>query len=229
MFNPKELKVRRRSWLQIASVPDARLGWTLDDCTDTEASDIDKIRRWVKSVEDGKIIRAVGSKACGRGLLLCGQPGRGKTTLALAVIQEMITKFPLESFSPSENKVLIRPCYFATFNDIIDLKGELMDDFTPEAENLYNGMLGECKDDAYNIRVLIIDDLGKEHASLSGWQKNLLHHVLRTRFNNGLPTIVTTNIELKNWAGLYGDATESFANEAFSYLPITVAKGDLRR
>jgi hypothetical protein len=82
----------------------------------------------------------------------------------------MITKFPLESFSPSENKVLIRPCYFATFNDIIDLKGELMDDFTPEAENLYNGMLGECRDDAYNIRVLIIDDLGKEHASLSGWQ-----------------------------------------------------------
>jgi DNA replication protein DnaC len=229
MFNPKELKVRRRSWLQIASVPDARIGWTLDDCTDTEVSDIEKIRRWVKSVEDGKIIRAVGSKACGRGLLLCGQPGRGKTTLALAIIQEMITKFPLESFSPSENKVLIRPCYFATFNDIIDLKGELMDDFTPEAENLYNGMLGECKDDAYNIRVLIIDDLGKEHASLSGWQKNLLHHVLRTRFNNGLPTIVTTNIELKNWAGLYGDATESFANEAFSYLPITAAKGDLRR
>jgi DNA replication protein DnaC len=229
MFNPKELKVRRRSWLQIASVPDARIGWTLDDCTDTEPSDIDKIRRWIKSVEDGKIIRAVGSKACGRGLLLCGQPGRGKTTLALAIIQEMITKFPLEAFSPSENKVLIRPCYFATFNDIIDLKGELMDDFTPEAENLYNGMLGECKDDAYNIRVLIIDDLGKEHASLSGWQKNLLHHVLRTRFNNGLPTIVTTNIELKNWAGLYGDATESFANEAFSYLPITVAKGDLRR
>jgi DNA replication protein DnaC len=229
MFNPKELKVRRRSWLQIASVPDARIGWTLDDCTDTEISDIEKIRRWVKSVEDGKIIRSVGSKACGRGLLLCGQPGRGKTTLALAIIQEMITKFPLESFSPSENKVLIRPCYFATFNDIIDLKGELMDDFTPEAENLYNGMLGECKDDAYNIRVLIIDDLGKEHASLSGWQKNLLHHVLRTRFNNGLPTIVTTNIELKNWAGLYGDATESFANEAFSYLPITAAKGDLRR
>ncbi len=229
MFNPKELKVRRRSWLQIASVPDARIGWTLDDCTDTGTSDIEKIRRWIKSVEDGKIIRAVGSKSCGRGLLLCGQPGRGKTTLALAIIQEMITKFPLESFSPSENKVLIRPCYFATFNDIIDLKGELMDDFTPEAENLYNGMLGECKDDAYNIRVLIIDDLGKEHASLSGWQKNLLHHVLRTRFNNGLPTIVTTNIELKNWAGLYGDATESFANEAFSYLPITVVKGDLRR
>jgi DNA replication protein DnaC len=229
MFNPKELKVRRRSWLQIASVPDARLGWTLDDCTDTEASDIDKIRRWVKSVEDGKIIRAVGSKACGRGLLLCGQPGRGKTTLALAVIQEMITKFPLESFSPSENKVLIRPCYFATFNDIIDLKGELMDDFTPEAENLYNGMLGECKDDAYNIRVLVIDDVGKEHMSGSGWQKTMLHHVLRTRFNNGLPTIVTSNIPLEAWGAVYGPATESFAREAFVPIALKSPKGDLRK
>lgn len=229
MFNPKELKVRRRSWLKIASIPDARLGWALEDCVDTEPEQLDVVKRWVSAVESGKIIRAVGSKVCGRGLLLWGAPGRGKTTIALSIIQEMITKFPLESFSPSENKVLIRPCYFATFNDIIDLKGSLMDDFDQDSDTLYNGILGECKDDAYNIRVLIIDDLGKEHASLSGWQKNLLHHVLRTRFNNGLPTIVTTNIELKDWAGLYGDATESFAREAFVYLPITVDKGDLRK
>jgi hypothetical protein len=229
MFNVKELKVRRRSWLKIAAIPDHRLGWTLDDCVDTDPAQLAEIRRWVKAVEDGRIIKAVGAPACGRGLLLCGQPGRGKTTLALSIIQDMLTKFSLESFSPSDNRVLIRPCYFATFNDILDLKGFLMEDPTPEMATLYSGMLGECHEDAYNIRVLIIDDLGKEHASLSGWQKNTLHHVLRTRFNNGLPTIVTTNIELKDWAGLYGDATESFAREAFAYLPITVTKGDLRK
>jgi DNA replication protein DnaC len=139
----------------------------------------------------------------------------------------MLLHFPLEAFAPSEGKVLIRPCYFATFNDVLDLKGKLMDNPTESEEILYSGMLGDCRDDAYNIRVLIIDDVGKEHSSLSGWQKNMLHHVLRTRFNNGLPTIVTTNISRDNWTATYGDATGSFAKEAFVYLPID-GERDLR-
>jgi DNA replication protein DnaC len=229
MFNVKDLKVRRRSWVQSASIPKARVGWTVDDCTEVDSDDIGLLRRWVSSVESGKIIRAVGEKSCGKGLLIYGKPGRGKTTLALAALQDMMRTFPLEAFAPAEHGVVIRPCYFITFNGILDLKGSLMSDPTVEEQIIYNGILGECQDDAYNIRVLIIDDLGKEHASLSGWQKNLFHHVLRTRFNNGLPTIITTNIELDDWDGLYGGATESFAHEAFSYLPITVTKGDLRK
>jgi DNA replication protein DnaC len=229
MFNVKDLKVRRRSWVQSASIPSARVGWTVEDCVDVDKDDIESIRRWMSTVESGKVIRAVGSKFCGKGLLLYGQPGRGKSTLALAVIQDMMRTFPLEAFAPAEHGVVIRPCYFATFNSILDLKGSLMGDPSIEEQIIYNGILGECQDDAYNIRVLIIDDLGKEHASLSGWQKNLLHHVLRTRFNNGLPTIVTTNIKRDDWGGLYGDATESFANEAFVYMPIAVTKGDLRK
>jgi DNA replication protein DnaC len=75
----------------------------------------------------------------------------------------------------------------------------------------------------------VIDDIGREHASLSGWQKNLLHHVLRTRFNNGLPTIITTNVMREDWAGLYGDSTESFIYEAFIYMAIVSKQGDLRK
>ena len=96
-----------------------------------------------------------------------------------------------------------------------------MDDEPYENDKvLYDGMLGECRDDAYNIRVLIIDDIGKEHTSLSGWQKNMLHHILRTRFNNGLPTVVTSNIEKEDWAASYGEATGSFIKEAFVYIPV---------
>lgn len=229
MFKLQDLKLRRRAWVQLANIPTSRLGWTLDDCTDVEPSDIAKIRKWVGLVRDKKVIRAVGSVGCGKGLMFWGTPGHGKTTLALAAIQEMMTGFPLESFDVAQGKPLIRPCYFATFNDILDLKGAMMDGPTDDQVAVYQGILGECQNDAYNIRVLVVDDIGKEHASLSGWQKNMLHHVLRTRFNNGLPTIVTTNIERDDWAGLYGDATESFANEAFSYLPITSKQGDLRR
>lgn len=229
MYDLKTIKVRRRSWIQIASIPKARLGWTLADCTDAPKKALEGLRRWLDGVSEGKVILASGQPHCGRGVLLYGQPGRGKTTLALAAIQDMLLEFPLSAFAPSENGVLVRPVYFATFNDILDLKGQTMSgaDDLEEENRLYDGMLGKCRDDAYNIRVLIVDDVGKEHASLSGWQKSMLHHLLRTRFNNGLPTIVTTNIERDDWADVYGDATGSFVKEAFIYLTVDTDR-DLR-
>jgi len=229
MFELKDFdtKVRRRSWLQTANIPKNRFGWTLSDCTDTPKTALEAISDWFEAMREGQIIQNIGDPSCGLGILFYGEPGRGKTTLALSIIQEMITTFPLEAFGPTNNGVLIRPCYFATFNDVLDLKGKLMEEHTESEETLYLGMLGDCKDPAYNIRVLVIDDVGKEHTSLSGWQRNMLHHVLRTRFNNGLSTIVTSNISRDNWAASYGDATGSFVKEAFLYIPVDGNK-DLR-
>lgn len=228
MFNINELKPRRKIWAKTAGIPAKRLGWTLDDCTDTSKAEMAQIKRWVKAVEEGRVIRAVSNEACGKGLLFTGRPGHGKTTLALSIIQEMITKFPLTAFDPPADGVLIRPVYFLTYNDFLELKGAMIDGATPDQEALFYGILGECLDDSYNIRVLVLDDVGREHSSDSNWQKNQLHHILRTRFNKGLPTIVTSNKMLEDWAGPYGDATASFAKEAFAYLPIVSEKGDLR-
>lgn len=228
MFKLDELKIRRKSWVQAANINPNRLGWILSDCSEITKPDLKIINAWLEAVKSGHVIRSVGNKRCGKGLLLVGAPGHGKTTIALAIIQEIMLTFPIESFDVQPNRVLIRPCYFTTFNDILDLKGQLMgSEFDEESSLLYQGMLGDCNNDAYNIRVLVIDDLGKEHASLSGWQKNLFHQVIRTRFNNGLPTIVTSNILQENWKGLYGEATESFSHEAFVHLPIIMS--DLRK
>lgn len=227
MYKLEDLKIRRKAWVKAAKVNPNRLGWLLDDCTVLDSDSRKKIDTWMDAVEKGDVIRAAGNPRCGKGLLLWGEPGHGKTTISLAIIQEIMTRFPMESFDVKEGRVLIRPCYFITFNDILNLKGELMDEGSDESQILYQGILGDCANDSYNIRVLIIDDLGKEHASLSGWQKSMFHHVLRTRFNNGLPTIVTTNIKLENWGSMYGDATESFAHESFIYLPIETS--DLRK
>ena len=57
----------------------------------------------------------------------------------------------------------------------------------------------------------------------------MLHHILRTRFNNGLPTIVTTNLPVKSWEAAYGGATESFINEAFATIELESIRGDLRK
>jgi len=228
MYKLDALKIRRKAWVQAAHINPNRLGWLLEDCTALSNEDRKQINKWMDAVEQGEVIRAVGNDRCGKGLLLIGEPGHGKTTIALSIIQEMMTRFPIEAFDVKEGRVLIRPCYFITFNDILNLKGQLMDESEDdEAQILYQGLLGDCPNDSYNVRVLIIDDLGKEHASLSGWQRSMFHHVLRTRFNNGLPTIVTSNVDRDNWVGMYGDATASFAHESFSYIPIETS--DLRK
>lgn len=229
MFKLAEVKIRRRTWLQTSNIPTRHFGKVLDDCQDAPKKALEDVRRWIGAVADGKVIRVPGGPLCGKGLLMYGLPGRGKTTVALAAIQEMMTTLSPEAFAPSPHKVLVRPCYFITFNDLLELKGATMNsDSDVSDDTLYNGILGDSKDDAYNVRVLVLDDVGKEHASLSGWQKNMLHHVLRTRFNHGLPTIVTTNISREDWVQVYGDATGSFAKEAFAYVPISQENRDLR-
>lgn len=218
MFNIEELTPRRRTWIKTAKIPPAKLGWTLADCTAVPEAEMRPFRSWIGGLYSGKVIKAEGALSCGVGLMLYGKPGRGKTTMANTVLQEIVREAPPEILGMEPGKVVSRPCYFITYNGLLDLKGAIMDDHDPEDELLYSGILGESADDAYNVRVLVLDDVGKEHASASGWQKNMLHHVLRTRFNNGLPTIVTTNIRIDDWEAHYGSATQSFVHEAFVYV-----------
>ena len=218
MYKPDELPARRRTWVKIASIPPAKLGWTLEDCTAVPEKVVQDVTRWLTGVYEGKVIRAEGKRACGVGLMLYGLPGRGKTTMGNMLLQEILRNARPEILGMEQGKTVSRPCYFITYNGLLDLKGSIMESHDNDDELLYNGILGEAYDDAYNVRVLVLDDVGKEHASASGWQKNMLHHVLRTRFNNGLPTIVTTNIQLDDWEAHYGSATQSFVHESFVYI-----------
>jgi DNA replication protein DnaC len=229
MIKTDTLPIRRRSWVQVASIPKARIGWELSDCKDVTPKDLEISKRWIQKVKDGDIIRAEGKSTCGKGLLIVGEPGHGKTTLAVSIIQEMLREFPPEIFMVEDGKVLVTPCYFSTFTSILDLNGTLMGEHSDEQERLFLGMHGECEDDAYNIRVLVVDDVGKEHTSASGWQRTVLHHLIRTRFNNGLPTIITTNLPISGWDAAYGNATESFIREAFAIFQLESIRGDLRR
>ena len=229
MYKLTDVKIIRKGWIQNAGIPKSKLGWTLSDCELGDSKTIKNLQRWIESAKTGNIILASGKASCGRGALIYGEPGRGKTTMAVAALQDMMLTFPLEAFAPAPGKILVRPCYFSTFNEILALKGTLMDGAENDEKMLYEGMLGTAPDDSYNIRVLIIDDIGKEHSSDSGWQSNILHDVLRNRFNKGLPTIVTTNINRDHWEVNYGSATASFAKEAFVYFPLSASQADLRK
>ena len=227
MFKPDELPLRRRTWLKLAAIPNSRLGWGLEDCSDVSPDDMDSIKKWIRTAKNGNVIRAVGKTSCGLGLMLYGKPGHGKTTLSLAILQDIIREFSMEDFAVSEGSTMARPCYFIQYSALLELRGETMNDPSPDQLRLWEGILGESKEDTYNVRVLVIDDIGQEHKSGSGWQSSMLHHILRTRFNNGLPTILTTN--LGSWGTTYGNATESFMHEAFVIVNLESPNGDLRK
>jgi DNA replication protein DnaC len=226
MFELNKLKLRRNTWIRSAGIPKHLIGWDLEDCVAVELDVMEDVNQWLTNIKDGKIINAIGSRDCGQGMAFFGQPGQGKTTLSAAIIQEAMRTFPLDVFPLND----IRPCYFITYASLLDLKGEMMDETTEEArEMLFEGIMGQSKDDHRNVKLLVLDDVGREHNSGSGWNKNMLHHVLRSRFNAGLPTIVTSNIPLENWPQWYGEATGSFAHEAFINIDLESAKGDLRK
>lgn len=226
MFDIKELKLRRNTWIRSSGLPLHLIGWELSDCIEVSADVKSVINGWLASVKSGKIINAIGERSCGRGVAFYGSPGRGKTTVAAAIIQEAMRTFSQDVFSLND----VRPCYFITYASLVDLKGLTMEEYVDEStDNLFAGIMGEHKDEYRNIKILVIDDVGREHPSGSGWNKNLLHHVLRSRFNKGLPTIVTSNILQKNWEDWYGEATGSFTHEAFANIELNSEKGDLRR
>lgn len=227
MFKSDDLPLRRRTWLKLAAIPKNRVGWELNDCSEITDYDLKFVQSWLDMVRKNQVIRAEGSRNCGKGLLLYGAPGHGKTTLSLAILQEIIRTFSMENFAVNDGNTMARPAYFIQYSALLDLKGETMDDPTSDQIRLWEGILGECKEDTYNIRVLVIDDVGKEHVSGSQWNRAMLHHVLRTRFNNGLPTIVTSN--LPELSKAYGDATESFVHEACLILELQSRSGDLRK
>lgn len=226
MYALESLKIRRRSWFKVANIPAKSVGWTLSDCLPL-GNATDYVKHWLEHVKSDRVIRAYGSSFCGKGVMLYGDAGHGKSTLASAVLQEMITTFSLATFK--SEAVLVRPCYFTSYTKLIALKGRTMEPDTSDWDyKLYYGILGECADDAYNVRVLVIDDVGHEHMGQNGWSKNLLHEVLRTRFENGLPTIMTTNLSTEDWVNGYGDATRNFLFEAFLSIAVENTAGHLR-
>lgn len=226
MFVVDNLKLRRNTWIRSANIPPHLIGWELEDCVDISDDIINTVAGWLHEVSTGKIISNISSKNCGKGLAFYGHPGRGKTTLAAAALQEAMRVFPQDVFSIND----VRPCYFITYASLLDLKGQTMEDDADERTiSLFAGIMGEHPNEHKNVKILLLDDVGREHASSSGWNKSLLHHVLRSRFYKGLPTIVTSNILQGKWAEWYGEATGSFTHEAFTNIELESEKGDLRQ
>lgn len=218
----------RARWIRRSAIPERFLGSTLDSLSPyaMHESVMSTVRSWIESVVAGEVVKSPGSRACGLGLVLSGSPGAGKSRLAATILQEVAIRATKETWSSMALPTM--PIRFSSYADILtDMSSSF--DGNAESKYLVDRMLGSAAVPEDVIRILVVDDLGKEHRSQSGWSQSTFERLLRTRFDRGLPTIVTTNVHRDLWAEAYGPSLDSFACEALESLVVISAAGDRRR
>jgi DNA replication protein DnaC len=225
----------KRHWLlNTSNIPHRFLGL---EPSDFESGFPAEIVRWQKKVLEGKVVKAIGGLGLtGTGLLFDGAPGLGKTTHAVTSIMEVIRNLPddqnqiaaIFKGSPEDFGFNSRPVYYMTFPEFLSRKKAMIDadpDVKRQMHLEMEGFHGRAADDRFNVRILVLDDLGKEYGSK--YDDTSFDEILRSRYDKGLPTIVTTNVLRENWAKQYGDAMGSFAHEAFNR--VSIIGKDLRK
>ncbi len=106
--------------------------------------------------------------------ILLGPSGSGKTHLSAAVVNERIKRD--------------QPALYKTAPDLLD---DLRSTFNPEQEIPY----AQSFDILRNTPLLVIDDLGTQ--SSTPWSREKLDQLLNHRYNQQLPTIITTSIPVE--------------------------------
>lgn len=115
----------------------------------------------------------------GYGLILKGNVGTGKTTLAIAVMQKMI----------QGNRT---GCQFVPLASLLD------EIFTRKGDDR-----AEYTDRLKNCQLLVIDDMGQEHSE--GWVQIKFENIISERYNRCRSTIFTSNMSAEQMKGRYAE------------------------
>ncbi|MEV5265206.1 ATP-binding protein [Streptomyces werraensis] len=135
----------------------------------------------------------------GRGLMFAGPPGTGKTTMAAAVLCELRRRYGVS-------------VYQSRFGDHVERKIKAMKagaDTDPEQLSRWTYAIERTE----WADVVLLDDVGHEHITDSKYAEDVLDQLLRQRYDEGRPTLLTTNLSGTDWAQRYSRALRSFMDQ----------------
>lgn len=139
---------------------------------------VEKVEKYLSGWEE--------NREAGKGLYLCGDVGTGKTHLAVAVMNELMTKKRV-------------PSLFVTVPELLDnLRGAYKN---PGQD------LDEWMDAVKNADLLVLDDLGSER--VTEWVQERIFVLVNHRYREVLPTLFTSNVGPKDLAAKLGERTAS--------------------
>jgi DNA replication protein DnaC len=231
VYDINTLSPMKRNWLlRTSNIPTRFLGLEPADIVETTGYFPDELTDWIDTVVNGQVIKNIGHiGTTGVGLLFDGLPGLGKTTHAVVAAMEVIRRLPdnipsiAKTFHISQGDcgTAFRPVQYMTYPEFLSLKKSSFEKDVQDKGFLLDrldGLHGRSSADWLNVRILILDDLGKEYGSK--YDDASFDEILRLRYDKALPTIVTTNVKLENWEANYSEAMASFAQEAFVHVPL---------
>lgn len=158
---------RRRQRIEAAGIPKRYLHCRLENFHDRNHGALIAGRRTVQEFVDRWPITTHG-----KGLLVMGGCGVGKTHLAVAALMEIIHKTKSGRFLFTNFQELIQEIQASFDNDAVPSKSEIL---RPVIE----------------ADLLILDELGSQKPTT--FVQDILYYVINSRYNEERPTIFTTN------------------------------------
>jgi DNA replication protein DnaC len=145
----------------------------------------------------------------GKGITFVGQNGVGKTHLACCVLSAAKG----HTVKPYKIECIELSTYIDLHLEMFRVNGRLRNGFDEDQERSYE-LDERIRYIQMGARFLLLDDIGREHESESGWSNQQVVDLLRFRHNRLLPTLITTNVPLPELDLRYGEGLSSFLREA---------------